>query len=40
MGVVSPPPPLPPMFFVDVPFFRRALKMPFLKEVTKDVQEN
>ena len=27
-------------FFVNAPFFRRALKVPFLKEVTKNVHEN
>ena len=32
-------PPLP-NFFVDVPFFRRALEMPYSKEVTKNVHEN
>ena len=32
--------PPPQIFFVDVPFFRRALEMSFLKEVTKNVHEN
>ena len=37
-GVVS----LPPStnFFVDVRFFWRALEVPILKEVTKNVHEN
>ena len=35
-GVVSPP----QSFLSAGPFFRRALEMPFLKEVTKNVHEN
>ena len=33
---------LPLKFFVNVPFFsiRRAFEVPFLKEVTKNVDEN
>ena len=31
---------VPTMFFVDVPFFRRAFEISFLKEVTKNVDEN
>ena len=41
-GRQSPPPPPPPprKFFVNVRFFSRALEVPFLKEVTKNVHEN
>ena len=38
-GVVSLPPP-PQCFLLMCPFFRRALKRPILKEVTKGVHEN
>ena len=38
-SVISPLP-LPPIFFVNVSFFRRALEVPFLKEVTKNAHEN
>ena len=36
-GAVSPP---PPKVLLMYPFFRRALELPFLKEVTKNVLEN
>ena len=38
----QPPPPPPPKkgFLWMYPFFRRALEMPFLKEVTKNLLEN
>ena len=38
--VRGPPPPPPRKFFVNVRFFSRALEVPFLKEVTKNVHEN
>ena len=38
MGVVSPP--IPKVFCQCALFFRRALEVPFLKEVTKNVHEN
>ena len=36
-GVVSPP---PKKILLVCPFFRRALEMPLMKEVTKNVHEN
>ena len=39
--VVSPPPPHQKKSFLSMfPFFRRALEVPFLKDVTKNVHEN
>ena len=38
-GQPTPYPP-PRKFFVNVRFFSRALEVPFLKEVTKNVHEN